>query len=302
MKAIREKVELPEGHSFRVLRWSKSLREVECLLGPGRTQPVQGEGDHWHFHKEVELTLFTGGEGTRFVGDAIGTFGAGDLVLLGERLPHHWHTAGASSGLSIQWHFPESHPVWAFPENLELRELFKRAERGLHVRGRTAVAIAALMQEVARSKGAGQLATLLRLLAEVADAPESDLSLLSSRSFTLSAESHYQKAISKSVQHLVANFRDEIRLEDLLRISGLSRPTFARQFKQHSGHSFSAFVNELRLQAARRELRDGERSVLDIALACGFRQVTFFNRLFKREMGCTPVEYRKKQRRKGGKR
>ena len=51
-----------------------------------------------------------------------------------------------------------------------------------------------------------------------------------------------------------------------------------------------------------RELRDGERSVLDIALACGFRQVTFFNRLFKREMGCTPVEYRKKQRRKGGKR
>ena len=140
---------------------------------------------------------------------------------------------------------------------------------------------------------------LLRLLAEVADAPESDLALLSSRSFTLSAESHYQKAISKSVQHLVANFRDEIRLEDLLKISGLSRPTFARQFKQHSGHSFSAFVNELRLQAARRELRDRERSVLDIALACGFRQVTFFNRLFKREMGCTPVEYRRKQRRKG---
>ena len=189
--------------------------------------------------------------------------------------------------------------MWAFPENLELRDLFKRAERGLHLRGRTATAIATLMQDVARSKGAGQLAALLRLLAEVADAPESDLALLSSRSFTLSAESHYQKAISKSVQHLVANFRDEIRLGDLLKISGLSRPTFARQFKQHSGHSFSAFVNELRLQAARRELRDSERSVLDIALACGFRQVTFFNRLFKREMGCTPVEYRRKQRRKG---
>ncbi|MDP5019344.1 MAG: AraC family transcriptional regulator, partial [Opitutales bacterium] len=169
----------------------------------------------------------------------------------------------------------------------------------LHLRGRTAAAIATLMQDVARSKGAGQLAALLRLLAEVADAPESDLALLSSRSFTLSAESHYQKAISKSVQHLVANFRDEIRLEDLLKISGLSRPTFARQFKQHSGHSFSTFVNELRLQAARRELRDSERSVLDIALACGFRQVTFFNRLFKREMKCTPVEYRRKQRKKG---
>ena len=299
MKAIREKVELPEGHSFRVLRWSKTLRDVECILGPGRTQAVRGEGNHWHFHKEIELTLFTSGEGTRFVGDDIGTFAAGDLVLLGERLPHHWRPAGSSSGLSIQWHFPESHPVWAFPENLELRELFERAERGLHLGGRTATAMAALMQEIARSKGASQLATLLRLLAEVAAAPATDLALLSSRSFTLSAESQHQKAISKSVQHLVANYRDEIRLADLLRISGLSRPTFARQFKQYSGHSFSAFVNELRLQSARRELRDSERSVLDIALACGFRQVTFFNRLFKRELGCTPIEYRRRQRRKG---
>ena len=299
MKAIREKVELPEGHSFRVLRWAKSLRDVECLIAPGRTMPVQGEGNHWHFHKEMELTLFTGGEGTRFVGDSIVTFGAGDLVLLGERLPHHWHTSGASSGLSIQWHFPESHPVWAFPENLELRELFKQAERGLHLRGTTATEVTGLMFEIAKSKGAGQLATLLRLLSVVSEAPAAELTPLSSRSFTLSAESHYQKAISKSVQHLVANFREEVRLGDLLKVSGLSRPTFARQFKQHSGHSFSAFVNQLRLQAARRELRDSERSVLDIALACGFRQVTFFNRLFKREMGCTPVEYRRKQRRKG---
>ncbi|MFM9168092.1 MAG: AraC family transcriptional regulator [Verrucomicrobiota bacterium] len=299
MKAVREKVELPEGHSFRVLRWSRSLSEVECILGPGRTRPMQGEGAHWHFHKEMELTLFTEGEGTHFIGDAIGPFSVGDLVLLGEQLPHHWHTSGASAGLSIQWHFPESHPIWAFPENLELRGLFRRAERGVRIGGATAKVVAGMMQEVARSRGAGQLAALLRLLAEVAEAPDSDLSNLASRSFTRSAESAHQSAISRSVQHLVANFRDEVRLVDLLRVSGLSRPTFARQFKRRSGRSFSAFINQLRLQAARRELRDGDRSVLDVALACGFRQVTFFNRLFRREVGCTPTEYRRRQRRRG---
>ncbi|MFM9016192.1 MAG: AraC family transcriptional regulator [Verrucomicrobiota bacterium] len=299
MKAVREKVELPEGHSFRVLRWSRSLSEVECILGPGRTRPMQGEGAHWHFHKEMELTLFTEGEGTHFIGDAIGPFSVGDLVLLGEQLPHHWHTSGASAGLSIQWHFPESHPIWAFPENLELRGLFRRAERGVRIGGATAKVVAGMMQEVARSRGAGQLAALLRLLAEVAEAPDSDLSNLASRRFTRSAESAPQSAISRSVQHLVANFRDEVRLEDLLRVSGLSRPTFARQVKRHSGRSFSASINQLRLQAARRELRDGDRSVLDVALACGFRQVTFFNRLFRREVGCTPTEYRRRQRRRG---
>lgn len=299
MKAVREKVQLPEGHSFRVLRWGKSLREAECFVGPGRTTPVVGEGNHRHFHQEMELTLFLSGEGTRFVGDHIGAFGAGDLVLLGERLPHHWHTQGASSGLSVQWSFPANHPVWAFPETLELAELFKRADRGLRISGGTAREVGALMQEITRTRGAGQLAALLRLLALIAAAPESDLAVLSGRSFTLSAESHYQKAISRSVQHLVARFREPVRLEHLLRITGLSRPTFARQFKQHSGRSFSAFLNQLRLQAARRELRDTDRSVLDIALSCGFPQVTFFNRLFKREMRCTPTAYRAKQRKRG---
>jgi len=299
VKAVRENVELPEGRSFRVLRWSRSLREVECILGPGKTRPMQGEGAHWHFHKEMELTLFTDGEGERFVGDAIGAFAAGDLVLLGERLPHHWHTSRPSAGLSIQWHFPESHPLWAFPENLELRALFRRAERGLRLSGPLATTVAAMMQDVARLHGAGQLAALLRLLAEIAAAPETDLACLASRSFTPSAESGHQAAISRSVRHLVASFREEVRLADLLRVSRLSRPTFARQFKRHSGRSFSEFVNQLRLQAARRELRDGERGVLDVALACGFRQITFFNRLFRREVGCTPTEYRRRHRRKG---
>ena len=296
MKAVREKVELPEGRSFRVLRWSRSPSDVECLIAPGRAVGVQGEGNRWHFHPEIELTLFQAGEGTRFIGDHIGAFGRGDLILLGERLPHHWHTRGPSSGLSVQWHFPESHPVWAFPEHLEFRELFRRAERGLRLEGRTAAEVTGLMQEIARSQGAMQLALLLRLLALLASARSEELQPLSSRSFTLSAASQYQLAISRSVQHLVANFRKEVRLADLLRISGLSRPTFARQFKQHSGHSFSAFVNQLRLQAACRELRDTDRAILDVALGSGFPQLTFFNRLFRREMGCTPSAYRAQPR------
>lgn len=296
MKAVREKVELPEGRSFRVLRWSKSPSDVECLIAPGRAVKMQGEGNRWHFHPEMELTLFQTGEGTRFIGDHIGSFGQGDLILLGERLPHHWDTRGPSSGLSVQWHFPESHPVWAFPEHTEFRDLFRRAERGLRLEGRTAAEVAALMREIAGTQGAVQLALLLRLLALVASSRADEQRPLSSRSFTQSAASRYQEALSRSMQHLVANFRKEIRLADLLRISGLSRPTFARQFKQHFGHSFSAFVNQLRLQAACRELRDTDRTILDVALGSGFPQLTFFNRLFRREMRCTPSDYRVQSR------
>lgn len=292
MKVEREQIQIPSGHSFRVLRWSRSLREVENVLSPLKAERVAGEGTHWHYHVEMELTLFTSGEGTRFVGDHIGSFAPGDLVLLGERLPHYWHTRGASSGVSLQWHFPLGHAFWGFPETAALTDLFRQAGRGLILGGETATTVSAWMQEMTRVEGMDQLALLFRILSHISQAEAPEHSPLSVRSFALATESHYQQAIAKAVRHLVAHFRDEVRLEEVLKLTHLSRPTFARQFKKHSGRTFSEFLNRLRLQAACRELQETDRSVLEIALGSGFTQVSFFNRLFRRLMKCSPSEYR----------
>jgi len=292
VRAAREKIRLVDGHSFRVLRWTRSLREAESLVSPGCFLPILGEGTHWHYHPEMELTLFSEGTGTRFVGDNIEPFGAGDLVLLGEKLPHYWHTLGHSSGISVQWHFPESHPFWAFPENVPLAALFKKAGRGLHLGGRLARVVSGLIAVLASCSGTQQLGGLLNLLGAIAQGTEAESRFLSVRSFALSAESQHQQAVAEAVRYLVANFREQLRLEDVLQLTGMSKPTFARQFKQHSGRTFSEFVNGLRLQAACLELAQSTRSILDIALGCGFSQVSFFNRFFRRSFQCSPSEYR----------
>lgn len=296
MRVARETILIPSGHSFRVLKWGNSVRAVECITGPGRAIQMRGEGDRWHFHTEMELTLWHDGSGTRFVGDHIGTFTSGDLVLLGAKLPHYWHASGLSSGLSLQWHFPEGHPFWAFPENLALLDLFKRAGRGIRLSGQTASSVSQYLRELPAAFGTQQLALFFNILSCIASAPLQDCTVLSLRSFNLPLESRYQMAISKAVRYLIAHFRGQVCLEDLLRITGLSRPTFARQFKQHSGRSFSAFLNHLRLQAACHELHHGNRTVLEIALNSGFTQLSFFNRLFRRELKCSPTDYRNKKR------
>ncbi|MCX7006141.1 MAG: hypothetical protein NTY53_02645, partial [Kiritimatiellaeota bacterium] len=84
MRGRREHIHLVGGQSFRVLRWVQGVRDVEVLLAPGSAVRLKGEGDHWHYHPAMELACFTAGEGTRFVGDHIAPFAAGDLVLLGE--------------------------------------------------------------------------------------------------------------------------------------------------------------------------------------------------------------------------
>jgi AraC-like DNA-binding protein len=293
MRATRETIRLSEGHSFRLLRWSRSPSRVESVLTPERAQPLSGEGERWHFHIEMELTLFTRGAGTRFVGDHIGAFEGGDLVLLGEKLPHYWHCRGGSSGLSAQWHFPESHALWTFPEALSLLPLFERAKRGLRITGRAAAEAGEMLRGLERSQGAGRLALLLGLLHRVAEAPQDQCQALSARAFSLPPGAGHQQAIAAAVRHMVANHRETVRLEELLALTGLSRSSFARQFKQHSGRSFSEFLNGLRLEAACRELREGTRPVVDIAFASGFTQVSFFNRIFRRNYGCSPSEFRK---------
>ncbi len=293
MSGIREKILPPSGHSFRLLKWDRSLGEVDSVIAPDHSERIMGAGNRWHFHTEIELTLILRGQGTRFVGDDIGPFTDGDLVLLGERLPHYWHTKGVSKGISLQFHFPEDHAFWGFPENEVARDLFKRACHGLAIQGKAAQVISQLMQELVRNSGAARLGILLIILARLGDASGRDLKQLSASAFNLPNESPHEEEMARAVRFLIANFKEEVRLEDLLKLTGMSRPTFARQFKKHSGHCYSGFLNQLRLQAACRRLEDSEQTILDISLACGFPQVSFFNRVFRREMKCSPSEFRR---------
>ena len=292
-----ERITLAAGRSFRVLRWSNNLGKVESLLDASHAELITGQGQHWHYHIEMELTSFTAGEGTFFVGDHIGPFVAGEVVLLGENLPHYWHARGSCAGFSVQWNFPPEHPFWAFPESAPLAALFKKAGHGVRYTGRTAANVSAILRQIALTTGLDRLSLLLRLLSLVAGAPASEQASLSLRSFSLPADSMHRHAISEALRYLLANYRNEIRLEEVLKLTRLGKATFSRQFKRHSGKTFSEFVAHIRLQSARRELVETNRSILEIASSCGFSEVSFFNRIFRRVCRCTPSEYRARERR-----
>jgi AraC-like DNA-binding protein len=296
MRGQRERIETPTGQSLRVIRWSRSLLDIEVLLGNGRTQQQRGEGLHWHYHSAMELTLFTSGSGTRFVGDHINPFEAGDIVLLGERLPHHWSVRGDSSGISIQWEFPPSHAIWSLPESQPLALLFEQARRGLHIAGRTSKLLTPNILQLAGATGPDRLGLWFRTLALIHYSNGSDLTRLSSRPFDLPASSRHEQSITEAIRFVHANFRKPIRLAELLALTRMSKATFSRQFLRHAGKPLSHHLTSLRIQAAQEELQSTKRSVLDIALGCGFTQLTFFNRTFRAQTGTTPTEYRDRKK------
>ena len=79
---------------------------------------------------------------------------------------------------------------------------------------------------------------------------------------------------------------------DVARKLGLS-PRYVQDLLHGTGMSFTERVTELRLQRARAMLRAShDAKVIDIALACGFNDVSYFNRCFRRRFGAAPNEFR----------
>ncbi|OON64073.1 hypothetical protein B0920_12305 [Massilia sp. KIM] len=77
-------------------------------------------------------------------------------------------------------------------------------------------------------------------------------------------------------------------------LAGLSTFHFSRAFKKASGLPPSRYFQRLRIDQARRMLAEGERSVIDIALAVGFRSPSHFSQVFRQAAGFSPSEYRQR--------
>jgi AraC-like DNA-binding protein len=86
----------------------------------------------------------------------------------------------------------------------------------------------------------------------------------------------------------------ELDVETMVNKVGLSRNKINEILKAELGFTFSTYLNKLRLTEAARLLGEKEdTSVAEIAYAVGYRNVSYFNKLFKEEYGCTPKTFRK---------
>lgn len=94
---------------------------------------------------------------------------------------------------------------------------------------------------------------------------------------------------------MARDLAEEFSLARLAAQAQLSRFHFSRLFKRATGRSPSRYQLDLRLDVARRLLRETDRSVLEIALDVGYRNPSRFAQLFRRETGLTPSEYRRRR-------
>jgi AraC family transcriptional regulator len=95
--------------------------------------------------------------------------------------------------------------------------------------------------------------------------------------------------------HIDSNLDRSLPLSELANVTGLSNSYFSRAFKGTFGQAPHAFILSRRLERARHEILAGQKPLSQIALSCGFADQAHLARLFRRETGQPPSEWRRRQ-------
>ena len=106
----------------------------------------------------------------------------------------------------------------------------------------------------------------------------------------------HRDAILKAIDYIKQNYSMPVGIDEVSRVSLLSQSYFSYLFKSITSKTFIEYLNSMRISKAMELLRYTDKKVLDISYEVGFNNVNHFNRIFRQQIGSSPLEYRKGQK------
>jgi AraC-like DNA-binding protein len=275
-----EVVAVPRNESFKV--WSHGY--------PYRTV-------RWHFHPEYEIQLITTTTGKYFVGDHIGNFTPGNLVMMGPSLPHNW-VSDVPSGerveercliLQFDAEFIDK-AIEVFPELRRMEALLDDSRWGLLFTAEIGNAAEPIMRELLGAQGMRRITLFVALLDLLTQA--GDRTKLASDAYRADPSRYAETRINHVLSYIGKNLSQELREAELAQLAGQSISAFSRYFRRHTGLPFVQYVNRLRITLACQLLMSGELNITDICYQVGFNNLSNFNRQFLLLKDMSPSKWR----------
>jgi AraC-like DNA-binding protein/mannose-6-phosphate isomerase-like protein (cupin superfamily) len=249
----------------------------------------------WHSHAEYQLFLVLKGKGTRFVGNSVKSFEAGELTFLGPHLPHLWKSeVGEPSHGIVVYLSPGIFEALAGHEEMGvLSSLFDKVRLGMEVYGKTRDSLVSQIKELVGKHGIAGLMQLLEIFDTLGRSKE--YHLMQEVEGNYKAKELDSSRINAVYTYAAAHFRENITLEDMAELVNMAPTSFSRFFKNKTSKSFTYFLNEVRIKNACGQLIQEEaKTILNICFDSGFSTLSNFNRQFKLYTGMSPKEYRKR--------
>jgi len=278
MKVAFERIIPDEKNSFRTLH---------------NTVPISGFRWEYHYHPEIELVCVVAGSGTRHVGYHKSNYTDGDLVLIGSNIPH--------SGFGLNSIDPHEEIVLQFKEEIfrfppqevearSIKDLLERSQYGILFHRKIKKSMLPRLKLMVETEGYKRYLMLLEILFELSQCTDYDLLNKEIMPYTIIAKNKTRlENIFTFVEH---HYDREINIDEVARLANLTLPAFCNFFKKATQITFTEFVNRYRINKACLMMAQ-DKTISECSYSCGFNNVTYFNRMFKKYTEKTPSEFMK---------
>ena len=252
------------------------------------------ERNIYKMHEEFELTALYHTSGTRIIGNSSKRFSNDDLFLIGPNLIHLIKADKPKESKAICIHFKNDsfgQGFFELPQNKKIKKLLKRVSLGCHFFGSEISEIKTKIEHLDSLDAFDKMISFLEILNTLSKTV--DFEILSSPSYQPSLKVKEAERPSILYDYILGNFHQDLNIEELSKLIHVSPSTFYRIFKKTMNKNFSDFVSEIRIGHACKLLFNTDLDISEISFLSGYKQITNFNRQFKKLMQLTPSAYRK---------
>ena len=221
MKPSFHKVPVNSENSFSIRRDKKP--NFECI---------------WHYHPELELHYIIKGTGVQFIGDNVSNFSDGDLIFLGQNLPHTWRCKEEffqnDPNLNVEaivLHFlPDclGKDFLNIPETFLIKDFFDASRKGFLIKEPAKSTIVSLLHQTLQSEGVDKIILIISIIKELINAEKTSISD-SSNNFPKSDSK--MELFDSIYSFILKNYNREITLDEIAAKANMSISSFCRTFK-----------------------------------------------------------------------
>ena len=255
----------------------------------------------WHWHSYFEITWVLEGKGNYFVNGQEYTMEKDDIIIFNNVEPHGWKLLGGNMKLLVMIFSPEfvAEKISLFDAEylkpfVERGSNFKnRVGREEKVNEEIRISIREIYQEWNERKEGYPLmikANVLRILTMLIRAYQDE----TKSGEMLKEKKNAMKRLEQAFTYINDHYCEKITLEEVAASVYMSSNYFSSYFRRVANISFSDYVTRLRVNRAREMLRENGANVTEIAMECGFNNISNFYRLYKKHMGKTPGDEKSK--------
>lgn len=247
-----------------------------------------------HSYNNWELSYVLTGSGTRTIGEHTEPFRSGEIILIPPNIPHVWRFTpddtdadGYIANISVYFDTPALESLGILiPELSGVMGRIEQLDHAVSYTGEKLNAIQQLMFSMRGKTPVDRVPLMMELLIEISDVADS---IYAGKRSCLTRTERRLEAVRV---YCACNYSRQITLDEISRHVGMNKSAFCTFMRNNTDSSFSEYLNDIRLEKARTMLFNTDHSISGIAVDCGFQNVTYFNRLFKKRFNLTPKEIR----------